>query len=91
LVDLERLFAVIDEWAKTVFPNAYLKEHVSRASYQYKGVISIYRFWKSADETVVEVSIHFGIDPEGEETERVTLQLDNDYKVIGFDLTKIEH
>jgi hypothetical protein len=40
---------------------------------------------------MVEAAIQYAIDPEGEETERITLQLDNDYKVIGFDLTKIEH
>jgi hypothetical protein len=91
MVDLKRLFAAIDDWAKTEFPDAYLKRHASRESYRYKGIFSVYRLWKSADETVVEASIQFGIDPEGEETERITLQLDNDYKVIGFDLTKIEH
>lgn len=91
MVDLKRLFAVIDEWAKTEFPDAYLKQHVSRESYQYKGVISVYRFWKSADGIIVEASIQFGIEPEGDETERITLQLDSDYKVIGFDLTEIEH
>ena len=91
MVDLKRLTAAIDEWAKTEFPDAYLKQHASRESYRYKGIFAIYRIWKSADETVIEASIQFGIDPEGEETERVTLQLDNDYKVIGFDLTKIEH
>ena len=91
MVDIKRLFAAIDEWAKTEFPEAYFKQHVSRESYRYTGVSSIYRFWKSADEIAVEAAIHFEIDPEGGETERITLQLDNDYKVIGFDLTKIEH
>jgi hypothetical protein len=91
MVDLTRLLAAIDEWAKTEFPNAYLKQHASRESYRYTGVTAIYRFWKSADGIMVEAAIQFEIDPEGEETERISLQLDNDYKVIGFDLTKIEH
>jgi hypothetical protein len=91
MVDLTRLFAAIDEWAKTEFPDAYLRQHANRESYRYTRVTSIYSFWKSADEISVEAAIQYEIDPEGEETERVTLQLDNDYKVIGFDLTKIEH
>lgn len=91
MVDLKRLFATIDEWAKTEFPDAYLNEHVNRDTYQYEGVIAIYRFWKSADDIVVEAAIKYTIDPEGGETERISLQLDNDYKVIGFDLTKLEH
>jgi hypothetical protein len=91
MADLKRIFAVIDEWAKTEFPDAYFKKHLNRESYRYTEVASIYRFWKSADGKTVEAAIRFGIDPEGEETERITLQLDNDYKVIGFDLTKIEH
>jgi hypothetical protein len=91
MIGLKRLFAAIDEWAKTDFPVAYLKQHANRESYRYTGVTSIYRFWKSADEMMVEAAIQYEIDPEGEETERVTLQLDNNYKVIGFDLTKIEH
>jgi hypothetical protein len=91
MVDLTRLFAAIDEWARTEFPDAYLKRPASRESYRYAGVTSVYRFWKSADEITVEAAIQFEMDPEGEETERITLQLDNDYKVIGFDLTKIEH
>jgi hypothetical protein len=91
MVDLTKLLAAIDEWAKTGFPDAYLRQHANRESYRYAGVTSIFRFWKSADEIMVEAAIQYAIDPEGEETERITLQLDNDYKVIGFDLTKIEH
>jgi hypothetical protein len=91
MVDLTKLLAAVDEWAKSEFPDAYLKQHANRESYRYAGVTSIYRFWKSADEMIAEMAIQYKIDPEGDETERIILQLDNDYKVIGFDLTKIEH
>ncbi len=85
------MVAVIDEWAKTEFPDAYFRQHANRESYRYAGIASVYRFWKTADGIIVEAAIQYEIDPEGEETERISLQLDNDYKVIGFDLTEIEH
>jgi hypothetical protein len=91
MVDIKRLTAVIDEWAKTEFLDAYFKQHANRESYRFTGVTSIYRYWKSADGLTVEAAIQYEISPEGANTERVALQLDDDYKVVGFDLTEIEH
>ena len=91
MVDLKRLVAAIEEWAKTEFPDAYLRQHVGRESYKFDGVVAIDRFWMSEGQIVAEATIKYGMAPEGDETERVALQLDGDYRIIGFDLTEVEH
>lgn len=91
LVDLKKLIAAIEEWAKTEFPDAYLKQHGGREGYKFEEVVAIDRFWMSEGAIEVEATIQYGIEPEGNETDRINLQLDGDYKVIGFDLTKVEH
>ena len=87
MTEILKVIRAIEEWGRTEFPKAYLKQHVRKKDFEFAGVLDVSMAWKDGDLMIVKASIQFSIG-EGAEIGHIMLQLDENYNVVGFDATK---
>jgi hypothetical protein len=90
LPDLKKVTDAISKWVKTDFPEALFKQSMGRKSIRFVEVDSIDRLWETEKHWVVEASLKYAMEPEGNKIVKVALQLNDAYEVVGFDLTKTQ-
>jgi hypothetical protein len=86
-IDLERLYSIVNEWSEKNLGYAIFRVKETKTDFKFRGVVRIPRAWWANFVMVVGAELEYqfgGIS----EREVVSLQIDTDGRVVGFNLLK---
>ncbi|KPV63282.1 MAG: hypothetical protein AOA65_1290 [Candidatus Bathyarchaeota archaeon BA1] len=80
-----QVYEIISDWIKENYREVALKWDVDREKFEFHRVLSIPKMWKEGDMWILDATIEFTLG-RGVEIEEITLQIDVNGKVVGYNL-----